>query len=87
MKRKMATAKAKEIYKFRGQTVEPTIGDLKKHLGLDELVLGGLEKARIELNLACAARNLKRIWGIQKKNREGIELRSKPYFAYWRDWN
>ena len=67
MEKKMMTKTARETYKFRRQTVEPTIGDLKKHLGLDEFVLRGLRKADIELKLACAARNLKRIWKKQGK--------------------
>ncbi|MEW6054942.1 MAG: IS1182 family transposase [Nitrospirota bacterium] len=68
MERKMATEAAKETYKLRRQTVEPTIGDLKKHLGLEDFVLKGLKNANIELDLACAARNLKRVWAKQKRN-------------------
>ena len=62
MKLKMMTDAAKETYRLRRQTVEPAIGDLKKHIGLDEFLLKGVKKADIELKLGCIARNLKRIW-------------------------
>ena len=76
MERKMATETAKETYKLRRQTVEPTFGDLKKHLGLEEFVLKSLKKVNIELNLACAARNLKRVWGKQKRDKARPHLQT-----------
>ena len=68
---KMKTAQAQEIYKLRQQLVEPAIGDLKENQGLRAFLTRGIQGAKIELNLACAARNLKKIWlSPQKKERD-----------------
>jgi len=68
---KMKTAQAQEIYKLRQQLVEPAIGDLKENQGLRAFLTRGIQGAKIELNLACAARNLKKIWlSLQKKERD-----------------
>src|SRR3989338_1753359 len=40
---KMKTDKAKEIYKIRGQTVEPVFGDIKENKGLSAFLTRGIE--------------------------------------------
>ena len=62
MKEKLYTEEGRQIYDMRKYTVEPVIGDIKYNLGLDEFALRGLGLARLELNLASIAHNLKKIW-------------------------
>jgi transposase len=64
---KMKTPQAQEVYKLRQQIVEPAIGDIKENQGLRAFLARGIQGARIELGLACAARNLKKIWICQQK--------------------
>jgi len=59
---KMKTPQAKDIYRIRGQTVEPVIGDIKENKGLRAFLTRGIESVRSEFNIICAARNIKRIW-------------------------
>jgi transposase len=67
---KMKTAQAQEVYRLRQQIVEPAIGDIKENQGLRAFLTRGIQGAKIEFNLACAARNLKKIWlSLQKKER------------------
>jgi len=67
---KMKTQEAKEIYKIRGQTIEPVFGDIKENKGFSGFLTRGIETVRTEFNIICAARNIKRIWvHLQEKNR------------------
>jgi len=69
---KMKTPQAQEVYKLRQQLVEPAIGDIKENQGLRAFLARGIQGAKIEFSLACAARNLKRIWfSLQKKKGTG----------------
>jgi transposase len=82
---KMKTPRAQAVYKLRQQIVEPAIGDIKENQGLRAFLTRGIQGARIEFNLACAARNLKKIWlSVQKKegtgNRRGFVLRDESSF-------
>ena len=62
MKEKMNAKESRLIYGLRKITVEPVIGNIKQNLGLREFLLRGLDKVKIELNLACIAHNLMKIW-------------------------
>ena len=67
---KMKTQKAKEIYKIRGQTIEPVFGDIKENKGLSAFLTRGLQGVRTEFNIICTARNIKSIWvHLQEKSR------------------
>ncbi len=69
---KMKTPQAKGVYKLRQQIVEPVIGDIKENQGLRAFLARGIQGAKTEFNLACAARNLKRIWlCLRKKEGDG----------------
>jgi transposase len=69
---KMKTPQAQEVYKLRQQIVEPAIGDIKENQGLRTFFTRGIRGAKAEFNLACAGRNLKKIWlCIRKKERDG----------------
>ncbi len=65
MRDKMETEEAKKIYGLRKITVEPVYGNIKQNLGFREFLLRGKEKVKIELNLACIAHNLRKIWGLR----------------------
>jgi len=67
---KMTTPQAQEVYKLRQQIVEPAIGDIKENHGLLAFLVRGIQGAKIEFNLTCAARNLKKIW-LWYQNKEG----------------
>jgi transposase len=64
MKEKMSTCEAKKVYSLRKITVEPVYGNLKENLGFRGFLLRGVEKVRIEFNLACIAHNLQKIWRL-----------------------
>lgn len=82
---KMKTPQAQAVYKLRQQIVEPAIGDIKENQGLRAFLARGIQGAKTEFNLACAARNLKKIWlYLQKKERDGektsCRVRSQSLF-------
>ena len=62
MKKKMETKEAKIIYASRKSIVELVIGNIKYNLRFDEFSMKGLKNAKLELNLASIAHNLKKIW-------------------------
>lgn len=64
MKEKMEKPNSKKVYDLRKITAEPVIGNIKANLGFREFLLRGLEKVKIELNLACIAHNLQKIWRL-----------------------
>jgi hypothetical protein len=72
MMAKMRTTEAQEIYKLRRQTVEPVFGDIKTNKGMTEFLTRGIKSVRTEFNLACIARNIKRIWRELKDKPRGI---------------
>jgi len=59
---KMKNPQAKEIFRLRAQTVEPTIGDIKENKGVRNFLTRGITAVRAEFNLVCTGVNLKRIW-------------------------
>jgi transposase len=61
MREKMKTPRAKEVYAMRSRTVEPVFGDIKENKGLSSFLTRGLERVKVEFNLACIASNLKKI--------------------------
>ncbi len=67
MKKKMETEEARQIYGLRKTVVEPVIGNIKYNLGFDEFRVKGLDGAKLELNLASIAHNLKKIWRARRK--------------------
>jgi hypothetical protein len=60
MHHRLRTDDGKALYKRRGATVEPAIGNLKKIL--DRFSCRGLNAARAELQLAAVAHNLLKIY-------------------------
>ena len=64
MKEKMNTIDGRLSYGLRKITVEPVYGNLKQNLGFREFLLRGLDKVKIEMNIACIAHNLQKIWRL-----------------------
>ena len=62
MKEKMNTKEGRLTYGLRKITVEPVIGNIKQNLGFREFLLRGLDKVKIEMNIACISHNLQKIW-------------------------
>ena len=67
MKAKMETEEGKRIYDLRKIVVEPVIGNIKYNLGFNEFLVRGLSGAKLELNIASIAHNLKKIWIMRRK--------------------
>jgi hypothetical protein len=57
-RQKMATPQAKELYKQRRQTVEPSFGDSKQHRDFRRVPGRGLDKAKGQTGLTVLAHNL-----------------------------
>jgi len=62
MRRKLRTVRGRRRYKLRQCSVEPVIGYLKEAMGLRQLLLRGLSKARFEWLFSCTAFNLMKLW-------------------------
>ncbi len=75
MKEKMETEEGRRIYNLRKSVVEPVIGNIKYNFGFNEFLVRGLSGAKLELNIASIAHNLKKIWimrGKISKNNENL---------------
>lgn len=62
MERKLLTKRGRQLYKIRGQTVEPVFGQIKDVLGFDRFMRRGIEACRSEWSLICATHNLLKLW-------------------------
>lgn len=73
MSRKLLTEKGRALYRKRGETVEPVIGQIKSARGCDRFMRRGLEPNRSEWSLLCATHNLLKLWrsGRVSWNRSG----------------
>ncbi len=60
---KMSSDEAKSFYKRRSSSIEPIFGILKQTKNFRELLLRGIQKARIEVKIAAMTFNFsKMIW-------------------------
>ena len=64
MKEKMNTLDGRLSYGLMKITVEPVYGNLTQNLDFREFLLRGLVKVKIEMNIACIAHNLQKIWRL-----------------------
>lgn len=62
MERKLLTERGRQLYKLRGQTVEPVFGQIKDVRGFDRFMRRGVEACRSEWSLICATHNLLKLW-------------------------
>ncbi len=76
MRDKMEKQESRLIYKKRQTTVEPAIGNIKYNLAFHEFLLRGIDSVKTELNLACVAHNLKKVWLHSRKGARGLDAPS-----------
>ena len=62
---------------MRSRTVEPVFGDIKENKGLSSFLTRGLERVKVEFNLACIASNLKKIKEFLKESDRKVPERSR----------
>ena len=62
MELQLQTERGRELYKLRGQTVEPVFGQIKDARGIDKFMRRGIEACRSEWSLICATHNLLKLW-------------------------
>jgi len=62
MERKLLTKCGRGLYKLRGQTIEPTFGQIKTGRGCDKFMRRGVKAAGSEWSLICATHNLLKLW-------------------------
>ena len=67
IKDKMQSPEGRAIYKLREQTVERSFGDIKHNKKFRDFLLRGVDKVKIEFNLACIGHNLVMINNLLKK--------------------
>jgi transposase len=61
MERKLRTERGRRIYRERSQTVEPVFGQMYARC-LNDFLLRGLAKVRMEWSLFCTTHNLLKLW-------------------------
>jgi len=61
MDRKLATKRGRELYRLRGQTVEPVFGQMKGCQSADRFSMRGIEPCRGEWKLQAAVHNLRKL--------------------------
>jgi len=62
MERKLLTQQGRDLYKKRGQTVEPIFGQIKSVRAIDRFLRRGLCACASEWKLICATHNLLKLW-------------------------
>jgi len=62
MERKLRTKKGQAVYRQRGTTVEPTIGQTKEARGFTRFLLRGTRKVKGEWDLICTTHNMLKLW-------------------------
>ena len=61
MERKLLTNRGQDLYRRRGQTIEPVFGQMKETQGAGRLMVRGLTACAGEWTLHCVAHNLKKL--------------------------
>jgi transposase len=77
MHRKLRTERGQKRYKLRQSSAEPVFGHIKEQLGLKQLLLRGVSKARSWWRFNCAVHNLLKIF------RSGIKFEPAPGNGLW----
>ncbi len=62
MERKLLTKRGRELYKKRGQIVEPIFGQIKDNRGIRHYMRRGFEACSQEWKLICTTHNLLKLW-------------------------
>jgi transposase len=72
MERKLLTKKGKKIYKKRGSSVEAVFGQIKSAMGLDKLLMRGINKCNSEWKMYCTAHNVLKLWRNKTKTMKSM---------------
>ncbi len=64
MAHRLDTAKGKQLYGLRKQTVEPVFDIIKETIGFRRFLLRGQEKVELEWTLMSTSYNLKRLFKL-----------------------
>ncbi len=64
MERKLLTVRGRGLYRLRGITVEPVLGQVKEGLGCRRFMRRGLRAAGSEWSLLATTHNLLKLWRI-----------------------
>lgn len=84
MERTLLTKRGRALYKLRGQTIEPTFGQIKDGRGCDGFSRRGVKAADSEWSLMCTTHNLLKLWRSGKAKIRRISGRfslGTPTFA------
>lgn len=82
MERKLLTKRGRNLYKLRGQTVEPVFGQIKSRR-CDTFMRRGFQAARSEWRLICATHNLLKLFrsGVANFIKKGMNIGQVPVGA------
>ena len=61
MERRLLTKRGRNLYRLRGQTVEPVFGQMKENQSPDRFMMRGEQETKGEWSLHCAAHNLRKL--------------------------
>ena len=78
MERKLLTKRGRALYKLRGQTIEPTFGQIKDGRGCDGFMRRGVKAADSEWSLLCTTHNLLKLWRSGKAKIQGFRAFLQP---------
>ena len=78
MERKLLTKRGRALYKLRGQTIEPTFGQIKDGRGCDGFMRRGVKAVDSEWSLLCTTHNLLKLWRSGKAKIRGFGAFLRP---------
>lgn len=78
MERKLLTKRGRDLYRLRGQTVEPVFGQMKETQGADRFMMRGDQETKGEWALHCSAHNFKKLHSesVRKAGTGGKQTRN-----------
>ena len=69
MERRLLTKRGRNLYRLRGQTVEPVFGQMKENQSADRFMMRGEQETKGEWSLHCAAHNLRKLHATSVRSR------------------
>ena len=81
MRQRLRTVEGKAQYALRAQSVEPVFGQIKRDMGFERLLLGGLQGAKAELALVCLVHNVKKCGKRLFQEAKKAQIRAR--FILW----
>lgn len=84
MERKLLTKQGRELYKLRGQTIEPIFGQIKDGRGCERFMRRGIKAASSEWSLMCSTHNLLKLWRSGKAKFGRLNKKNNLKQDIWR---